>query len=257
MPDKPRLSLAIITLNEEKKLGDCLRSAAFVDEIIVVDSGSTDKTKEVAASFNARFVTRPFDNFARQKNTAIEHCAGEWILLLDADERLSPELAAEIQAVIADPRSLGAYYVRRRNFLFGGRMRYGANLNDWQLRLLKRGQGHFEGIVHERVKPDGEAGYLKGDLLHYSYQTLEEYFKKFPLFSDLDAESMWRQGKKPGLAHFLARPPLNFCYFYFYRLGFLDGFRGLLYEALAANYLYTKYRKVLKLYRERGPAGQK
>lgn len=246
------LTAVLITYNEERKLEDCLRSVPFADEIVIVDSGSTDKTKDIAAAFKARFTVRAFDNFAGQKNAALENAAGEWVLLLDADERLTPELQAEVKAVIADPASLDAYYLKRQNYLFGGRMRFGASMNDWQLRLLRRGKGVFEGLVHERIKPAGGSGRLKGELLHYSYQTLEEYFVKFPLFSGLDAETMWKEGRKPNLLDFLVRPPGNFVYFYFYRLGFLDGFRGLQYQVLAIYYLYTKYLKVLRLYRERG-----
>lgn len=252
MSPQPLLTAALITYNEEQKLADCLRSVPFADEIVIVDSGSTDKTKDIAVAFNARFILRPFDNFARQKNAALQNASGEWVLLLDADERLTPELQADVKAVIKDPRSLDAYYLRRQHYLFGGRMRFGASMNDWQLRLLRRGKGCFEGLVHERIKTDGATGRLKGELLHYSYQTLGEYFTKFPLFSGLDAEAMWREGKKPNLLHFLVRPPLSFVYFYFYRLGFLDGFRGLQYETLATYYLYTKFVKVLMLYRERG-----
>lgn len=246
------LSVVLITYNEEEKLADCLRSVSFTDEIIIVDSGSTDRTREVAAEFNARFSVRNFDNFASQKNAAIEKASGRWVLLLDADERLSPELQSEIRSVLGDPNASDAYSMKRRNYLFGGRMRFGANLNDWQLRLLRRGQGHFSGLVHERVKSSTPPRRLKGELIHYSSQTLDEYFVKFPLFSSLDAKVMWAKGEKPALFHFLIKPPLSFLYFYVLRLGFLDGFRGLLYQTLATYYLYVKYRKVLGLYREKG-----
>ena len=248
------LSVAIITLNEERKLSECLASVPFADEIVIVDSGSSDGTEVIARSFNADFSVRSFDNFSNQKNAALDRTGGEWVLFLDADERLTPELQEEIKSIITNPSPHFTYYLKRRNFLFGGRMRFGASLNDWQLRLVRRGHGQFHGLVHERVQSPNPPGRLRGELIHTTYQTTGEYFLKFNLFTSLDAENMWKQGKKPTLAHFLFKPTADFFYFYFFRLGILDGFRGFLYQCLAVKYLYVKYIKTLALYRQRGYA---
>jgi glycosyltransferase involved in cell wall biosynthesis len=249
-----KLSVVVITLNEEKKLGGCLDSAAFADEIIVLDSGSTDRTRDIAAAHGARVAVRPFDDFSSQKNAAIDMAAGEWVLLLDADERLTPALADAVRAVAADPSALDGYYVTRLNHLFGGPMRFGANSGDKQLRLVRKGKGRFEGIVHERVRVDGRTGELSGILEHRSYQTFPEYFAKFPLFCGLDAEKMWREGKRPTFFQSYLKPPLTFIYFYFFKLGLLDGLRGLVYQALSTYYLYSKYARVKQFFRDRGPA---
>lgn len=247
-----RLSLSVITLNEEGKLVDCLRSAPFADEIVVVDSGSIDRTREIAKESGAKVFVRPFSNFADQKNFSIEQTSGDWVLLLDADERLSPDLQSEIRALLALPDPLDGYYLRRHNYLFGGRMRFGANASDRQLRLIRRGKGRFEGIVHERIFLNGRAGHLKSPLLHFSYQTLGEYSAKFRLFCSLDAERMWREGKRPTVYHLWVKPLLHFVYFYIFKLGILDGCRGLLYQVLSTRYLYSKYWRARRLCRQKG-----
>lgn len=237
------LSVAVITYNEERRLADCLRSASFADEIVVLDSGSSDRTREIATEFNARVSVRKFDNFAAQKNAAIEMTRGDWVLLLDADERLSPELAEQVRGAFVGPDVLGAYYLNRRNILFGKKMRFGANANDWQLRLMRRDYGRFQGIVHERILPTGLVGRLSGELTHISYQTIREYFLKFPLFSSLDAEWTSKQQPPPGLYHLLLRPFLIFIYYYIFRLGFLDGRQGFVYHVLGAYYEFIRRAK--------------
>ncbi len=222
-------------------LADCLRSAAFAGEIIVVDSGSADRTREIADAHGARVSTRTFDNFANQKNAAIDLATRDWILLLDADERVTPELEASIRAVIADPASPDGFFVRRENHLFGGRLRFGANAHDEQLRLVRRSKGRFEGLVHERVRTAGAPGRLAGTLIHYSSQTVAEYREKLPLFSSLDAEQAWKRGERPTFFRSYLKAPAAFVYYYFFKLGFLDGFRGLTYQILATNYLFEKF----------------
>lgn len=253
---RPRLSLAVITHNEERRLGDCLRSVPFADEIVVVDSGSTDRTRQIAEESGARVFVSDFKDFSSQKNLAIEKTSAEWILLLDADERVTSELASEVRVVIDGNVPLNGYFVRRHNFLFGGRVRFGVNAGDWQLRLIRRACGRFEGLVHERVHCEGGTGRLRGPLLHYSHQTMEEHRTKLRLYSSLDAEAMWRHGMKPGLYHFLLKPPLEFFYFYVLKGGVLDGFRGLLCQMLSTRYLYAKYWRARRLFHERETPGR-
>jgi glycosyltransferase involved in cell wall biosynthesis len=254
VPRTVRLSLAVITRNEEKRLADCLRSVPFADEIVVVDSESTDRTRELAAELGAKVSVHPFADFASQKNLAIERAGGEWVLLLDADERLSAPLQQEIKEAVVRAGGPDGYFLRRHNHLFGGFMRFGANGDDWQLRLLRRGRGRFEGIVHERIALRGEAGRLKSPLLHYSSQSTGEYMAKFRQYSALEAERLWKEGKRPTPYQLWLKPMLEFVYFYFIKLGFLDGFRGLKYQALSTRYLYSKYRQADRLFRERARA---
>ncbi len=249
-----KISLAVITRNEEVKLRECLDSVPFADEVVVVDSGSTDRTCEIAAAAGAVVYSRPFEDFSSQKNFAMEKTRGEWVLLLDADERLSPGLQSEIQKTIANPRALDGYFLRRDNYLFGGRMRFGANASDWQLRLIRSKKGRFEGVVHERIVLEGKASRLQKPLMHYSTRTLAEYKTKFALFCPLDAERLWKEGKKPTFYHLLIKPLLEFVYFYFVKFGFLDGSRGLLYQVLSTRYLYAKYWRASQLFRERNRA---
>ncbi len=244
-----RLSVVVITKNEEKKLGDCLASVPFAGEMIVVDDYSTDATERVALEHGARFVQNRFENFSAQKNYAMSLARGDWILQLDADERVTSELAQSIQTVMGEPAAREGYFLMRENFIFGGPMRYGANGRDWQLRLVRRGRGQYRGVVHERIEVRGEPGRLTGVLRHYSYQTLKDYFAKFPLFTDLDAQKIFEQGKKPGFLSLGIKLPLDFIRFYIFKLGFLDGFRGLLYQLLASYYILIRHRKARALFR--------
>jgi glycosyltransferase involved in cell wall biosynthesis len=242
-PDTVHLSVAMITLNEEQKLEKCLRSASFADEIIIVDSGSTDATSRIAGTFQTRFYTRSFDNFSAQKNDAIRRAQGEWLLLLDADEQVTPELQAEILEILQNPLACDGYYLKRHNYFFGGPLRYGANRNDWQLRLIRRGKGTFEGLIHERIVLQGKAGYLQAPLLHYTSQNFDDYFRRMVQYTSLEAEKVIQQGLRPTWFHIALKPLLQFIYFYFFRLGFLDGMKGLEYQILSSFYTAIKYIK--------------
>ncbi len=239
-----KISAVLITFNEERKLPDCLKSLDFADEIVILDSFSTDRTLSVAAEFNARVEQRKLDDFSSQKNHAMGMARGEWLLLIDADERVTPELRASILENIQNPGRFSAFRLTRRNHIFGGPLRHGASGTDTPIRLLRRNAGRFEGLVHERLEIQGETGELKGELTHITYQTLKDYFLKFPLFTTLDAkEWLAREKKKPSLARLLLHPVHNFIYQYFLRLGFLDGWPGLQYQVLSSYYLFVRYRK--------------
>jgi glycosyltransferase involved in cell wall biosynthesis len=244
-PARPRLSAVLITRNEEKKLEECLRSVSFADEIIIVDSGSSDSTPQIAARFGAHFSFKNFENFAAQKNAAIQKASGEWVLSIDADERLSSELAAEIQQVLKTSEHNG-YWVRRENFIFGRHMRYGAQRDDLQLRLFRRDKAEFQGTVHERVELQGTCGQLTHSMQHHSTENLADYFRRFPLYTELEAQKIYSKGIKPSAVHILLKPIAEFIYFYFLRLGFLDGLAGLQYQILSSFYTSVKYMKALE-----------
>ena len=247
MEDKPfQLSAVIITYNEEKKLGDCLDSVKFADEIIIVDAHSSDRTKEIANRDKVKFYLRQFDNFSAQKNYGISQAKGKWILLLDADEQVAPSLKSEIKDVIQNRNFYVGYYIKRDNFMFGGWVRHGANAHDYQLRLIRNGAGKFNGLVHERIEVAGQTGKLREHLIHKTYQTLDEYFSKFNLFTSLDAQGLLRQKRTQSWADVFLKPVANFTYFYFFKLGFLDGMPGLIYQILSSFYLFVRNVKAIR-----------
>lgn len=246
-----RLSAVLITCNEEKKVGECLESIAFADEIVVVDSGSHDRTSEIVKSRGARFFTRILDDFASQRNFALQQAAGDWILFIDADERVSPQLREQIQAAVSGDEGLHGYTLHRINHIFGGPMRFGAHQSDRPMRLVRRGKGRWEGLVHERLVIEGPSGALNGELKHVTYQSLEEYFSKFNLFTTLDAREMIRSGQPlPARWKTLLRPAAEFVYYYFLRQGFRDGWRGFQYQVLSSLYIFVKHVKAHELRRE-------
>ena len=173
----------------------------------------------------------------------------DWIFFIDADERVIKTLESEIKRAIETESRYDGFYIPRDNFMFGGRVRYGTNANDLQLRLIRKGRGKFQNLVHEHIELPGPAGMLKNHLVHETYQTLDDYFKKFNLFTSLDAEELLRRGKKPTVFDLYLKPILHFIYFYFFKLGFLDGKRGLLFQLLSAFYLYVKKAKAIEYFR--------
>ncbi|MGA9720198.1 MAG: glycosyltransferase family 2 protein [Acidobacteriaceae bacterium] len=248
-PRRATLSVAIITLNEEVNLARTLASVSWADEIVVVDSGSTDGTRSIAHSYGARFITERWRGFAAQKNYALSLCTSEWVLSLDADETVSPELAASIQTVIATPSAHIAYALTRRNLFLGRWIRHGGYYPDRKLRLFPRGQGAFrETPVHETVDFAGKAETLRGDLLHDAYPTLANYLDHMQRYSALGAEIAVARGRDGrGLPGFLNgvffNPLATFFYNYVLRAGFLDGREGLLLHLYHSAYVSWKYAK--------------
>ncbi len=246
------LSAVLIACNEEKKIQACLDSLQFADEIVLVDSGSHDRTPEIARKANARVFTRLLDNFAAQRNHAMSLAEGEWILFIDADERVPMELRVEIEKTIRDPDAADGYTVFRINQIFGGPLLHGASGKDSPLRLVRRSKGKWEGLVHEKLHVNGRVGALRGELEHVTYQKLDEYFGKFNLFTTLDAREMIRRGHPiPGWFKILLRPWAEFIYYYILRGGFLDGSRGFIYQVLSSFYIFIKYLKMRELSREK------
>ena len=243
------LSVVIITLNEETNLARTLPSVAWADEIVVLDSGSTDRTREVAESFGAKFFVEPWKGFAAQKNSALAKANGDWILSLDADEEVEPALGQEIRDVLAANPSLAGFSIPRKNFFLGRWMKHGGFYPDPKLRLFRRGAATFEErLVHEDAKLSGPFARLQHNLLHDSYPTLESYIEHMNRYSSLGAEMA--VAKRPGgfsLIDIVLRPKLTFLYNYLLRGGFLDGREGLLLHAYHATYVSWKYAKAWEL----------
>jgi glycosyltransferase involved in cell wall biosynthesis len=243
------LSVAIITLNEEQNLPRTLASIVWADEIVIVDSGSTDATRSIAHSYGARFITEPWRGFAAQKNYALSLCTSDWVLSLDADEAVSPELAASMQTAIVKPPARTAYALPRRNLFLGRWIRHGGYYPDPKLRLFPRGQASFqETPVHETVRFEGRTENLQGDLVHDTYPTLAGYLDHMQRYSTLGAEIAARRGRTgAGLFGFLngvlLNPLATFIYNYLLRAGFLDGREGLLLHLYHSAYISWKYAK--------------
>jgi glycosyltransferase involved in cell wall biosynthesis len=251
----PKLSVAIITLNEETNLGHTLSSVQFADEIIVVDSGSTDRTLEIASSFKATVFHEPWKDFAAQKNFALNQCTGTWILSLDADEALTPELQTEIRALLSGFPSGDAYLIRRRNLFLGRWIRHGGYYPDPKLRLFRRHAANFapptrftNRLVHETIALDGVLETLNNDLIHHAYPTIDSYIEHLNHYSTLGAQIIIDKGHTgPSAAvlvySVLVNPALTFLRNYLLRLGFLDGREGLLlhlYHSCYASWQYAK-----------------
>jgi glycosyltransferase involved in cell wall biosynthesis len=246
------LSVVIITLNEEANLARTLPSVVgLADEIVVLDSGSTDRTREVAELFRAKFYAESWQGFAAQKNSALEKVTGDWILSLDADEEVEPALAEEIRDALGTNPSVAGFYIPRKNFFLGRWIKHGGFYPDPKLRLFRRGAGKFENrLVHEDIKLGGTTARLRHHLLHHAYPTLDSYIEHMNRYSSLGAQ-MTAEGKPRGfsLIDIALRPKLTFLYNYILRGGFLDGREGLLLHAYHAMYVSWKYAKAWELSR--------
>ena len=241
----PRLSVVVITLNEEDRIRECLASVAWADEVIVVDAGSDDKTVALAREFTDHITVRPWDGFAAQKNFGIERATGEWVLSLDADEQVEPALRDEIQAILAHPGPHAGFRIARRNIMWGRWIRHGRLYPDWQLRLFRRGRGRFvDRAVHESVTVDGPVGRLSTPLLHQSYRDVSDFLRRADRYSTLAAED-WGRARQPFSRHQLVTAPLGrFLSMYVLHRGFLDGWRGFLLAVLYAYYVFVRSAKI-------------
>lgn len=245
------LSVVVITFNEEANISRTLDSVRLADERVVLDSGSTDRTLEIARSRGACVYEEPWKGFASQKNSAIEKATGDWILSLDADEEVEPELMEEIRYVLDHNPKVNGYSMPRKNFFLGRWIRHGGFYPDRKLRLFRRGCGWFpERPVHESVQVSGPTARLKHALVHSSYPGLEGYLETMNRYSSLGAEIVVASGARGfSTANVLLRPFATFLYNYFFRLGILDGREGLLLHLYHAGYVSWKYAKAWELAR--------
>jgi glycosyltransferase involved in cell wall biosynthesis len=283
------LSVAIITKNEEANIRRTLESVKWATEIVVVDSGSTDRTCNIAREYGAKVFVEEWKGFPRQKNSAIEKCTGDWILSLDADEEVSAELAAELQGLLSNEDAavtemvlnnsdslervelimaleeaevttfsgMVGFAVPRKNHFLGRWIRYGGFYPDRKLRLIRKGYGEFEDrLVHEDVKLRGRVSLdlppdLRSHLIHHAYPTLSGYIEHMNRYSDLGAEMVIEKKGKVGfsLINIVIRPLATFIYNYFFRLGFLDGREGLLLHLYHSVYVSWKYAKAWEISR--------
>jgi glycosyltransferase involved in cell wall biosynthesis len=239
------LSVAVVALNEEERLRACLESVVWADELVVVDAGSSDKTAAIAREFTDRVCFRAWDGYGAQKNFALGQCHGDWVLSLDADERVSDALREEIQAMLRAGTSRSGFFLARENRFQGRWVRRGGLYPDWQLRLFRRGQGAFaERAVHESVRLDGPTGRLSAPLIHESYRSIADAVARLNRYSDLAATELAQAGRGGSLLDLLVRPAWRFVSMYLLRAGFLDGWRGLVLAGLHAHYVFLRAAKV-------------
>lgn len=282
--NKSSISILIITRNEERNIAACLEGLSWSNDVVVLDSFSTDATVNFAERSGARVFQRQFDNFASHKNWALDNIdfKNQWLFIVDADERVSPALAQEIGSLLASTGGHNGYYVARQNIFAGKWIRFGGWYPDWQLRLIKIGSARYEDrIVHEHMLLDGSAGFLKNHLIHYDYKGIERYFDRHNTYSSMEAVEIYRSlnglnnkgvisggllSKGPARRRFLknsayrylpARPLFKFIWMYFLKFGFLDGRIGFRFSLLHAFYDYQISLKLNELKDKNSPLYEK
>jgi len=242
------ISLCVITRDAAGELDACLASAAFADDAVVVDSGSVDDTVEIARRRGARVVCREWPGYGAQKNFAVAAACHDWVLCLDADERVTPELERAIRAAMADPGAMAGYRMPRRNRFLGRWLRHGEGYPDWNLRLFDRRRARWtEDPVHEHVVADGPVGTLAGDLLHASAESLDAYLAKQNRYTTLQAAAMHARGETAPAARLVLAPLVRFLRLFVLRLGFLDGVAGFVHIAIGCHNTMMKFAKLRAL----------
>ncbi len=254
MSESLPLSLIVITRDAACELAECLSSAPFVAEAVVVDSGSRDDTVAIARRSGARVVEHPWEGFGPQKNFAVRQARNDWVLCVDADERVTPALAASIRALFARGAPLhAAYAAARRNRFLGCWLAHGEGYPDWNVRLFDRRRARWsDDPVHEHVIAEGPVGRLEGDLQHASAESIEAYIAKQNRYTSLQAEAMHARGERAGPLRIALSPAARFLRFYVVKLGFLDGVAGFAHIAIGAFASFLKYAK-LRALATRGP----
>jgi glycosyltransferase involved in cell wall biosynthesis len=215
--------------------------------VVVADTSSSDNTVRVAGDAGAEVVTIPFDGFGAAKNRALEYCRGDWVLSIDADERVSPELASSIVAAVRINGGPDCYAINRLSHFLGKPIRHSGWFPDYVVRLFRRGLKFSNKRVHESVEATDETGKLDGLLYHYSYRSIDQYVEKLNVYTSLNAEELFNNGKRGSLFDLFIHPTAVFFKMYFFKAGFLDGKTGLMLAALSSCHVFVKYAKLLKL----------
>lgn len=245
-----RLAVIILTKNEEHNIEGAVKSASFADEVVVLDSGSTDRTQEIAERLGVRFVVHPMteEGFAGQRNAALDETDADWVFYLDADERITDEAAKALQETVA--RNLPAVYrMKRINSAFGQQFRHGALAPNFPYRLFPRTEARWQGKVHEYIVSDLERRKVGGHLLHHTYMTWQQYFAKMNQYSSFAAREQFEMGKRIGWVRTFSHAGYAFFRHYVMRRGFLDGTLGFVLCALSGVYVMAKYMKLMNLWR--------
>lgn len=243
-----KLSAVVLTHNSSAVIGACLKSISFADEIIVIDSGSTDSTGKIAASFSAKVFQKKLVSFAGQRNFGISRARFPWVLMVDSDERVSEKLAGEIKAAIKTDKH-SAYRFKRLNYFFGRKIKHGGYWPDWQTRLfLVKDFRKFTGSIHESAHFNGSLGSFENPLTHFSHNTISECFRKSIPWTKKEAEAFIKAGHPPVTWWRIIKVMVwEFCYRYFKKKGFLDGYVGLIESLIQAINRFLVYQQVWEL----------
>ncbi len=240
------VSACVITRDEASNVGDCIASLGFADEVVVVDSGSTDDTREIARRAGARVIEQEFLGHVRQKQLAVDEATHDWVFCIDADERVDPALAAEIVAALEAPDdAVAGYEVARHTFYLGRFIDHGGWWPEWRLRLFDRRRGRWGGTdPHDHVVLDGRSARLGGELVHFNYRDLSHHVSKIDSYSSIIADRRVERGEPASLLRMVTRPPLRFLRMYVLKGGFRDGARGFIVAWMGAFYVFMKYAKL-------------
>ena len=246
------ISAVIITLNEEANIEDCLKSVSWAREIVVVDAESTDRTREIALGFTREVHEKKWEGYSEAKRFAVSRAGSEWVLSLDADERVTPGLRREIESL--PPRAgVDGYMVPIAPFFLGRWIKHCGWYPGLKLRLFRKDAASItEKRLHEGIRVQGEVGRLENPLLHYAYPTVRSYFEKFTRYTDIAAAELRDNGVRAGLFDLVARPFYSFIKMYLFKLGFLDGVEGFILCIFSAFYVFVKYAKLRELHRQSG-----
>jgi len=240
-----KISAIIITYNEEEKIKRCLSSIDWVDEVVVVDSQSTDDTKKIASEFTQRIFEIKWEGFGKAKDYAKDKASHQWILSVDADEVVTQDLKEEIQKTVKLEDSLDGYYLPRKSNFLGRWIKHGGWYPDYVLRLFKKNKAKFNhSMVHEKVNVNGRTGYLKNALLHHTDPNFDHYLEKLNRYSSLGAEELFKKGKRAKFSDIIFRPVAIFFKMYFVKKGFLDGVAGFILATSSAFHVFSKYVKL-------------
>ncbi len=240
------LSVIIITKNEEHNISDCLHSVRWAKDIVIVDAESKDATVEKAKQYTHKIFIKPWLGFAEAKTFAVQHTECDWVLWLDADERVTEELAQEIQQLLQEKIiSYNSYFVARRAYFLGRWIKHSGWYPGRVVRLFHKNYAAFNSAaVHEGLEIKGESGILRNDLLHFTDPNLHHYFEKFNRYTTLASQELFSQKRKFRLVDLLLRPSWLFCKMYIIKLGFLDGIQGFILAIISSVYVFTKYAKL-------------
>jgi len=247
-----KISAALIARNEAANISEAIKSLSFADQVVVADTGSTDNTVEIAQKLGAEVHSVKFEGFGKTKNKALDYCRGNWVLFVDADERVTSELAEKIINISNSESATAGFLINRLTYFLGKPVRHSGWYPDYILRLFKKEKGKFSSnLVHERVEINGRVDKLDGLLLHYSYRSIDQYLDKLNEYSTLSAREMFQKGRKFNILDLIFRPISTFLKMFVFKAGFLDGLNGLFLAILSSYHVFIKYAKLYHIRRTR------